>query len=556
MKTQASVRAVLLGAAAMIAVETAQGAPSDRVRQACLETYFHGMSAAIAKDRVGPEGVPDLLALLADPAFPRRDNVVAFLAYLGGPESTPALLALLDAPPAPASEPAEDRALLTAPEALGRIAGRGDGAALAALLEMTAEGSRGGRLAAAASRGAYADSMRDDLVAAALRGLAASGTAGGRERVASVAAGAVVPLPGGRSLRERAERLLDLYPAGGAATAVAPAPNAMPVDVAAAPQAPEAPAAAWTDDTSTRSHRLGLTYANHVSLTAPVTDADLDAFLKEGTRRVGTGDFDVDVACCVAIVRSGSAKTFGTAGDGLDVIDTDTELSSVMGNPVARVKLVRQINYCGGTGTNIVGCAGMPGSGMVLVRIGSTSLDSVLWVHEYGHNAGLGHDTDSRYIMYGTDTGQNNGVAPNECQALHAPPGATAMTPSDIGACIADGDALASPIDNCPAVANPAQTDTDGDGIGDACDNCPTVFNPTQADSNGNGIGDACDATTPIGDIDGSGKVDGFDLARLGHAFGSTPGSAAWDAAADLNHDNVIDGGDLAILAAHFGQGG
>ena len=84
--------------------------------------------------------------------------------------------------------------------------------------------------------------------------------------------------------------------------------------------------------------------------------------------RQGKADFAEDVACCAGLARSGSALNFGSSGDGLDSIDDNTELVAVLNDSVSRVKVVRLINYCGGTGSNIIGCAWIGGDGMALVR--------------------------------------------------------------------------------------------------------------------------------------------------------------------------------------------
>ena len=56
-----------------------------------------------------------------------------------------------------------------------------------------------------------------------------------------------------------------------------------------------------------------------------------------------------------------------------------------------------------------------------------------------------------------------------------------------------DGDGVADATDDCPLVADPAQTDGDGDGVGQACDSCPLVSDPAQVDSDVDGTGDLCD---------------------------------------------------------------
>ncbi len=179
-----------------------------------------------------------------------------------------------------------------------------------------------------------------------------------------------------------------------------------------------------------------------------------------------------------------------------------------------------------------------------------------------------------------------------------------------------DGDGAFDDVDNCPGVFNPNQQDVDEDGVGDACDNCPAIANADQADDDRDGVGNACEGSgdpcncdptadadddgvndcdddcdldpTKTGpgvcgcgvpddptdsdndgvpdcqevcvelppcpaDIDGSGNVNGVDLAILLGFWGiaGPPGFPG-----DLDCNGVIGHGDLALLLLSFGTDG
>jgi hypothetical protein len=71
------------------------------------------------------------------------------------------------------------------------------------------------------------------------------------------------------------------------------------------------------------------------------------------------------------------------------------------------------------------------------------------------------------------------------------------------------------PVDDCPGLANPAQTDTDADGAGDACDVCPFHASANWADTDGDARGNACECT----DQNGDGRNNVADLVAINLAI-------------------------------------
>ncbi|HJQ85531.1 MAG TPA: DUF4215 domain-containing protein [Candidatus Binatia bacterium] len=504
---------LVAGVLALVSSLPSVASTRQQVVAAMSATYVHGVDAALAAAVVGPEDVPVLLELLADRTFPRRDNVVAFLAHRGGAEAAAGLVAFLSQR-VDKTIPEEDRAALLAPQALGLIAARNEPTALSALLDMTA---------ADAGRRYRALSRRDRL-RAALLGLARSRRTEARARMQALASAPETA----RAAETAAELMAHLD--GGAGSSADPS--------APVPQ---------VQDTQTQTHDSGLTFANHVDVTLPMTNARLDEVLAASTIAFGRVDYPDDVSCCTIFHRTGTAASFGTAGDGLDMVDTDTVQDAVFADTAGRVKVVREISFCGGlVSMNIIGCAENPGDSMIVERLSSVPLEATLWMHEYGHNVGLAHVVDTRNVMAPSlaSTGQGL-ITQTQCDAYHNPPVAAAQTPVNVGSCAdadadgvhdgsaACGDGTTDPNEECDDGNN-----TDGDCCSSECyfeyfNSCADDSDTCTADYCG-GAGGSC-VHTPNGSCPACQNVVAIPAQGGTFAFQTTGTSTQTPSACDTS---------------------
>jgi len=123
-----------------------------------------------------------------------------------------------------------------------------------------------------------------------------------------------------------------------------------------------------------------------------------------------------DQVCCTEMTNSIAVTTFGTPGDGLDVIDTlgEQNILGATGGSGSRAFLVDSLTYCNGSSPSAIGCATLPSCS------GNPNDDPNLWMyvsveayddgtlpsviaHERGHNACLPHVAAAKcQLMQGT----------------------------------------------------------------------------------------------------------------------------------------------------------
>ena len=127
---------------------------------------------------------------------------------------------------------------------------------------------------------------------------------------------------------------------------------------------------------------------------------------------------DQDVACNITLAQEGEIGTFGTAGDGLDVITTADELDAALNDAAAYVKVVTSIEFCDGVPGMFTGCAKTPGTSIVIVAgLDETTTGEVI-AQLFGHNKGLpGRTTPGNPLM--NPAGGGDEVNQAECAAFH-----------------------------------------------------------------------------------------------------------------------------------------
>ena len=163
------------------------------------------------------------------------------------------------------------------------------------------------------------------------------------------------------------------------------------------------------------STRVELRVSRHTSVT--LTDARADAILADATLVLGTDDGSGDVACAVQLVRESSAPvTTFTMGTG--IINSNADFTAVNTLP-GSVKLVNQINWCGGPGIGIIGCAPVPGNSLVVVRF-TGNQEGILWGHEFGHNQGLSHRNGLDLVMHPSIATTRRKINSLECNAYRS----------------------------------------------------------------------------------------------------------------------------------------
>ncbi|WP_157935869.1 hypothetical protein [Paracoccus zhejiangensis] len=157
----------------------------------------------------------------------------------------------------------------------------------------------------------------------------------------------------------------------------------------------------WWSEVQPRTVRA-LTIRRHNTLA--MTDGQADSILNDLGTVLTRNDGPGDVACAVGVTRNGAVGAFAETDGNLN---TNAEVQQVFGLN-GNIKVVPTVDFCGSAGfnTSIIGCGQTPGASFITERFTATQ-EGILWAHEFGHNTGLPHRTDTSDALMFPSIGSN-----------------------------------------------------------------------------------------------------------------------------------------------------
>lgn len=160
------------------------------------------------------------------------------------------------------------------------------------------------------------------------------------------------------------------------------------------------------------------------STTAALSAATVDGIFSAGTVMLKKKDRVDDFRCACEFKREGTIDVWNPTADMPDEVNSEADFDNINDNVSARIKVVRQITWCGGPaspGRVIVGCATVGSRNTVIVAEGR---GADVWIHEIGHSLGLSHrpatatglPADADNLMYPQALGTQRIIIKSECE--------------------------------------------------------------------------------------------------------------------------------------------
>ena len=189
---------------------------------------------------------------------------------------------------------------------------------------------------------------------------------------------------------------------------------------------------------------VSVTVHRHSSVA--LSEVEADRILADMGTILQNDDTGPDVATPVRFVRNGAVRLLPATVPG--TIQTSADLTALL-SAGSGIKIVQAIRWCGGPGDSIIGCAPVGSTTVNVAAVRFTAnQEGLIWVHEYGHNCGLGHRTDDlRAVMYPSVGVDHNVVNAAESSAFLAGPASVTGKVMAAGGCACGAGGLHKPAD-------------------------------------------------------------------------------------------------------------